>query len=364
MLGLTPASIDHESSEDDENEEAKLVGSTSTSGLRFEYRGQTAILKTAAEIAAWLAERKKRYPTIAKADAMKKEAAEKKAKWAEEKRRQQEEFRAKKEQQQRQRREAEELRKKALASRKSRSDVKEDEKALKAKLKADKLKIKALKAEMQLKKLQMAARKLENRTDALQDGDATNPPRHTASLDDNLISKVDHVAKQRLNAGPEAGEEVSDSSSASPDLSESSSSLSDSDESTSSSGSSSVSDTAPEEITAKLRAPVRVPPPPRRQALCRHFAKTGQCRYGSDCKHSHDVARVQQQQQQQQQQRSPEAKRTGVKVQEERVKGKIKERRKGLYQVMVEKEREEESRQVLRGIVWMGERGVLESEVK
>ena len=51
--------------------------------LQFEYKGRTASLRTAAEIAAWIAERKKNYPTQAKAEAAKKESAEKKRKWVE-----------------------------------------------------------------------------------------------------------------------------------------------------------------------------------------------------------------------------------------------------------------------------------------
>ena len=41
-----------------------------------------------------------------------------------------------------------------------------------------------------------------------------------------------------------------------------------------------------------------------------------------------------------------------------------KERRKGLWQVMVEKEQEEERKQVLRAIIFMGEKGMLGEDEK
>lgn len=41
-----------------------------------------------------------------------------------------------------------------------------------------------------------------------------------------------------------------------------------------------------------------------------------------------------------------------------------RERRKGLWQVMVEKEQEEERKQLLRAIIFMGERGMLGEDVK
>ena len=47
------------------------------------------------------------------------------------------------------------------------------------------------------------------------------------------------------------------------------------------------------------------------------------------------------------------------------VEGPVKkERRKGLWQVMVEKEQEEERKQVLRAIIFMGERGMLGEDEK
>jgi hypothetical protein len=80
LLGLTPTKVDPDSEpEDDEGEEARLAGQNKvSSGLEIEYGGNNIILRTAAEIAAFIAERKKRYPTQAKVDAAKKEAEEKK----------------------------------------------------------------------------------------------------------------------------------------------------------------------------------------------------------------------------------------------------------------------------------------------
>ena len=83
-LGLTPkVKVEDEEfadeSEDDENEESKLAAngvdeSNDSQILQINYRGQTSVLQSAADLAAWIEERKKRYPTKAKAA----EAAEKK----------------------------------------------------------------------------------------------------------------------------------------------------------------------------------------------------------------------------------------------------------------------------------------------
>ena len=70
QLGLTPRTEEHESSEeeDDVDEESKLAAavvgpSTEQQQLKFTYKGQTATLKSSAEIAAFIEERKKRFPT-------------------------------------------------------------------------------------------------------------------------------------------------------------------------------------------------------------------------------------------------------------------------------------------------------------
>ena len=71
QLGLTPRKEEHESSEEEDiEEESKLAAAQSqmisSSGLRFSYKGRHATLSTPAEIAAWIEERKRRYPTQAR----------------------------------------------------------------------------------------------------------------------------------------------------------------------------------------------------------------------------------------------------------------------------------------------------------
>ncbi|MCJ1388090.1 hypothetical protein MMC18_000934 [Xylographa bjoerkii] len=70
QLGLTPKTEEHESSEDEEvDEESKLAAvqasdlPTNPGQLQFLYKGRLATLNSPSEIAAWIEERKKRYPT-------------------------------------------------------------------------------------------------------------------------------------------------------------------------------------------------------------------------------------------------------------------------------------------------------------
>lgn len=78
QLGLTPKTEDHESSEEEAVDEESKLAATQSSGpvsaLQFTYKGQVATLKSPSDIAAWIAERKKRYPTKKRAE----EAAERK----------------------------------------------------------------------------------------------------------------------------------------------------------------------------------------------------------------------------------------------------------------------------------------------
>jgi len=76
QLGLTPKTEEHESSEeeeeeDDADEEARLAAVVAGSGtgsqlLEFEYNGHTSTLQSSSDIASWIEERRKRYPTKAR----------------------------------------------------------------------------------------------------------------------------------------------------------------------------------------------------------------------------------------------------------------------------------------------------------
>lgn len=424
QLGLTPASQDHESSSDDENEEAKL-GSTIASNaniVQFEYNGRIATLRTAAEIAAWIAERKKRYPTQAKAEAAKKEAAEKKQKWVEEKKRREETAKAKRAE--REQAQKEELRLKMgkekarkKAGKAQQDEVEENEnheiRAKKARIKADKLRLKAEKAELKVLEAEAAARRARDRRASLQSSASTQYEQNfkessTKDADSAIaMEENDDESIVENNVGTEGTNidkakrkgmklpkshnpkdaktpiveeedeeedegQISESSSLSPSDSPA---LSDS-EPTSSSASSptssdfdSDSDSAPEQATSKRLHPTRVAPPPRRpihmQHLCRSLLATGHCKRGPECHYSHNLPDT-----------LPSLDERKDKLKEKRKvrlgKAKAidvptattKERRKGLWQVMVEKEQEEERKQVLKAIIFMGKNGMLGEDEK
>ena len=82
QLGLTPNTEDHESSEEeaDEDEESKLAqGGSDATPIQVSYKGKTATLQTPSDIAAWIAERKKNFPTQARIETKKKLMEEAKA---------------------------------------------------------------------------------------------------------------------------------------------------------------------------------------------------------------------------------------------------------------------------------------------
>ncbi|KAL9605904.1 MAG: hypothetical protein Q9179_000925 [Wetmoreana sp. 5 TL-2023] len=74
QLGLTPRTEEHISSSEDEDgidEESKLAASVGVAGtagqqLQFTYKGQTSILQSSSDIASWIEERKKLFPTAAR----------------------------------------------------------------------------------------------------------------------------------------------------------------------------------------------------------------------------------------------------------------------------------------------------------
>ncbi|KAI4171924.1 MAG: hypothetical protein LQ348_006839 [Seirophora lacunosa] len=73
QLGLTPKNEEHVSSseEEDADEELKLGAAVGPAGgvgqmLEFTYKGQTSSLQSSSDIASWIQERKKRFPTAAR----------------------------------------------------------------------------------------------------------------------------------------------------------------------------------------------------------------------------------------------------------------------------------------------------------
>lgn len=88
LLGLTPRASDSQrasDSEDDANEESTFSNANveNPSLLQVEYKGTTSTLKTAEEIKAWIAERKKRWPTRARVEEKIKEDGKRKMELAE-----------------------------------------------------------------------------------------------------------------------------------------------------------------------------------------------------------------------------------------------------------------------------------------
>lgn len=338
-LGLTPQTNGYVSEEEEIDEEAELALKTGTNGaLEFEYQGQTSVLKSKEEIASWIAERRKKWPTQDKREQAAKEAEEKRRKWQEEK-----DSRAKASQAAAKARQEEYLKQKAekeksrVRQRLLQEQVKKaKEKAISsapqtdAETKAERLRRKAERIAKQLEAAEQALLRKQQRADPEDDIDA-------------LMNQVDQVAVSQQGAALEIDDDMSVlSSSSEDDL-----------EDTSSSGSSGSdtdmdSDSAPETSSAKRTGPERILAPPRKTAMgassdtrqpCQRFLKTGQCRYGRKCKYRHDKA--------------------DRKAMMQKEHG-VGNRRKGLYQLLVDKEAEEEKRQALRAIIAIGDAGLLE----
>ena len=309
LLGLTPADAEPSDSEDDRDEESRLVQGASTFDLNFEYKGQSSTLRTPAEIAAWIAERRKRWPTEAKREVAKKEAQDRKQKWEEEKKRRAEAF-----QETKKRREAE--RSKANAAKHPRkphaqlppAQGLDSDEVRAAQSRAEHLRRKALKAQQ---KLEAAEKALLRAGTGSRAGEA-----HAMEADQDLDDDSSSV--------------LSDSS----DLTAS----------TSTSGSDSDDDSAPEQTSSKVQVDKDESSPKKTFSTkkpCQFFVKHGNCKYGTKCRYSHDV-------------NQPPAQ--GSKV----PKNGPKSERKGLWQVMVEKEKEEERKRVLQAIIALGKQGVLD----
>ena len=306
--------------------------------MQFTYNGRSSTLKTASELAAWLAERKKRYPTRARAE----EEKARKSKQREEARLERiaklEQERKEKEEHSAQfaRLKAEESierrRDKQWQSLRQGEELSREEKAI---IKADKLRRKYEKAQEKVARLTARISSPEVKMEdipksasmALRETtiDDLKVAEHAATGHDieALLTPVSQThspilaskagisdlseSKAALELAVEARDQHSDtlsevsSSSDSNSLDFSDSILSDSDsdeiseESSDDEEESSDSDAPPRELSSKVlpSEPVDYPkPPPPRQVkneLCKSYLRNGRCPFQSRCRYKHEL---------------------------------------------------------------------------
>ena len=290
QLGLTPKTEDHESSEeeDDVDEESKLAsggGGAANAPLRFTYRGRTATLKTPEEIAAWISERKKRFPTQARAEE-KRKAMEEAKKAREEALKQKREAR-KQETTKRPHKDAQERQQQRAPGDPVDAVAKATEKADKLRRKLEREQKRVAKAEADAERARLKVEELRKESTGLrEDGDVSQGTQPSATPAGH-VSGEPAKSVDNMEAA-EATDITGDSDWTSSSGSDESSSDSDSveDEDADSDGS------APEELTSRREGPEKVPPPPRtnvKKRVCRHFARNGRCLRGDDCNFLHEL---------------------------------------------------------------------------
>ncbi|KAG8530816.1 uncharacterized protein KY384_004173 [Bacidia gigantensis] len=353
LLGLTPKA-GYESSEDEneEDEESKLadtIKDSSASGLEIAHLGQTICLRNPAEIASWVAERKKRWPTQARVV----EAMEKRRLVQDVKRKEQAAQQAAREEKREQHRQMREAREKEwLAQGAARQRETQKQQADNAKRELERLR-----GLLAVEKKKVAAAERQAVPSSSEGGDrkgACDTDKQAASAgfviataiagdetspdtpDLSVKSKQGHHASDSLLAdGSKCGErELKFQSDVSVSDSSASMSASDTDDWTSSSGSSpSETDSdaqTPEQMTSKQDQAVE--PPVERQvrtkAPCHSFARSGKCKYGGRCRFSHKQSGM-----------KPRGHKAKRHQQEEQQKGT----RISLYQRLVNQEKENEA---------------------
>lgn len=286
QLGLTPKTEEHESSEEEEgvDEESKFVsrgdGVGITAPLKFSYRGRTATLQTPEDIAKWIEERKKRFPTQARAEE-KKKAMEEAKKAREEALKQKRESRKEETKRYQKDSRGPDLQKA------SRDPV---DAATKATQKAEKLRQKLLREQKRVAKAEADAKRAQLKVEALQKESQSNEvggsQETQTAVTAEHVSSVEKTGESQMEAA-----EINSPSDVSGDSNWTSSSGSE-NSSSGSEGDSDDEDSAPEEMTSRREGPERVPPPPReniKKRVCRHFARNGRCLRGDTCNFLHEV---------------------------------------------------------------------------
>ncbi|KAI1962988.1 hypothetical protein LOZ58_002612 [Ophidiomyces ophidiicola] len=369
QLGLTPRTEDHESSEEDDdiNEELRLAMLMKGSELKVTYRGRTATLQSAADITAWLQDRRQRYPTAARIAEKAKESKERKA--AREARKAGLGGIAK--------RHREEITNKEIAKVKEKLSCEQNlvEAAEKAKLKAEKLRKKLLKEEERIAKAEAAAErarqnveslKVNNELSAYEPMEATiaagqaegdpvasvshnnetningtvgqgleqETPTTQGAMDGEMSSRMDRI--QGAQVRQDNNNHVSLDTIG--DLNDETSS-SGSDSSTDDSDDTGESESGPELMTSKRQRPDRVPPSARRSNnTCHQLLKTGTCRR-EHCQYKHEIA-----------------------AGEKNTAGGGERERQSLMQALMARQREDEDQRVMEAISKLGEQGLLNDD--
>lgn len=307
VLGLTPANAAQSDSEDDEEEESRLAQGGGGQDLEFSYRGRTATLNTAAEIAAWITERKRRFPTQAKREAAQKEANEKRTRWEAEKQARAEASKLAREDRQRKNRPSN---KQSTGRTKSHRPTAEQDSALAAKLHAERLRRKASKAQRDLEAAEaLLAKHLSTPATVSRD----HAPDVSSEDDDSLGTVSDSSV---LSSAGNSSNSDADSDDNDPPAEQSSKAPVPNN----------FNNTAQGSRTSKKP--------------CTRFARTGKCQFGAQCYYSHE--------------------RPGTSSKPNGAATQSQGGRKSLFQVMVEREQDEEHRKILSAVVALGKQGLLD----
>ncbi|QQK44294.1 CCCH zinc finger protein [Penicillium digitatum] len=397
QLGLTPNAENHESSEEDvdEDEESKLAqGGSDKAPLQVSYKGKTSTLQTPSDIAAWIAERRKKFPTQARVEERKRSMEEARiAREATRQQKQKEQQEKRKEHIQKQNEHKTDLTAEATTNAQRREKIRRN-------LEREERRIQKAMAETEAARLRMEALQKEAlslNVDS-QDEDLGITPGHPHPAPGPALIEPDNAVPEPAiltEAGTTAPEGIikAEPHASIPETAQSAVSTSHpieahgepevlpesyniehtiktehptdhglddlelaSDQgasdwtSSSASGSDSDSDSgsddsAPEQATSRRTGPERVPPPPResKKTVCRYFARNGHCTRGDQCKFLHEKNS------------DPSSKAKGKPTEKKEKEMK----RKGLYQALLDRQKQDDDRRAMEVICWLGQNNLL-----
>ncbi|KAG9636583.1 hypothetical protein KCV04_g7682, partial [Aureobasidium melanogenum] len=303
----SPENSDQDEDEDEEEVDEEAALSALQNGpLSFEFNGELSTLKSAADIAEWIEERKKRWPSKRRVEEKELEIQSR----MEERRRIEQETRAAiasasggeyqpvERRDDRTQRQMRKLATDKQARHNEGSTLEDTQKEL------------ALQMQKVEELQKLLAQKGQGQEPAAtetaeQDVDATEQHEQAASMDN---MEIDQSLETSNQDAPADDQQFSDSD----------------------------SDAPPEETSSKLSQPIRVPPPtassktqPKQQQpeakQCVSFLNQGRCKFGNKCRYKHDAS-----------------------------SGQDKGKRKTLYQRLIEQEMDEENKLALQAIKYLG----------